>query len=218
MRLGALLAVLLLLWAAASAAAHGDGGDRGFVSRVTSVGPEAGGVEVEVLEHDDRLVLRNRSGKEVVVVGYDGEPYLRFTADGVLENDRSPATYLNQDRYARVQPPEGFADADAAPAWRRVADGDEYEWHDHRIHWMSEIAPPQVRRAPDDPHHVFDWTIPARVDGRRVTISGTLDYRPVGAASTWTSPVVLGGGAALLVAAAGLGLVARRRRAGARAG
>jgi hypothetical protein len=27
---------------------------------------------------------------------------------------------------------------------------------DQRIHWMSPIAPPKVRAAPGDPHHVLD--------------------------------------------------------------
>ena len=42
--------------------------------------------------------------------GYDGEPYLRFRADGtVQENQNSPATYLNRNRYAGAEVPEAIA-------------------------------------------------------------------------------------------------------------
>jgi hypothetical protein len=51
--------------------------------------------------------LENNTGKPILVPGYDGEPYLRFTADAVYRNERSPATYLNEDRYGGVELPAG---------------------------------------------------------------------------------------------------------------
>ena len=140
--------------------------------------PETQGLELGVLDGDDRLLLRNETGREVIVLGYDEEPYLRFVDGAVYRNVRSPAVYLNADRYALGEVPAS-ADPDAAPVWRRVAEGHSYEWHDHRIQWMSTIAPDEVRADPDSPRHVFDWAVPITVAGEPVTIAGSLDYAPV---------------------------------------
>ncbi len=172
----ALAAVLLALVACPAAAAHG-GGPRGFTSTVTGIQPRTQGLDVRVLENDDRIGLRNGSSEEVLVLGYSGEPYLRFTPDAVYRNDRSPARYLNEARFGDVQPSRQ-ASAKAAPQWKKVADDPYYEWHDHRIHWMSPILPPQVRRAEDKPHHIFDWSVPVRVGDRKVALKGSLDYEP----------------------------------------
>ena len=43
---------------------------------------------------------------------------------------------------------------------------------------MSRTLPPKVQAAKDKPHHVFDWTVPARLDGRPLLVAGTLDYQP----------------------------------------
>ena len=48
--------------------------------RVTAVTPKLAGLTVQVLQGDDQLQLRNDTGQELVIEGYDGEPYLRFAA------------------------------------------------------------------------------------------------------------------------------------------
>lgn len=176
------LATFLLVAALAlpaAARAHGEGGRAtGFTSTVERVTPATPGVELRVLDGDDRLFLRNETSGEVIVLGYDEEPYLRFVDDAVYRNVRSPAVYLNADRYALGEVPES-ADPDAAPVWRLVKAGTAHEWHDHRIQWMSTIAPDEIRANPDTPTHVFDWQVPITVDGRPATIAGSLDYAPV---------------------------------------
>jgi hypothetical protein len=47
----------------------------------------------------------------IVIRGYEGEPYLRFSPRGVFQNVRSPAAYLNRSRF-----PRGDAPASADPA------------------------------------------------------------------------------------------------------
>ena len=100
----ALVAALTL--AVGEAAAHEQHGiGRGYVSTVAAIEPNVLGVSAFVVGGDDRLLLRNLSGRTIVVRGYDGEPYLRISPDGVDENTRSPATYLNRERFPRGPAP-----------------------------------------------------------------------------------------------------------------
>jgi hypothetical protein len=172
-----LAAVLAALAVCSAAAAHGGGGALGFRSTVTRITPAATALSVTVIDYDDRLQLRNKTGEPLVVLGYQGEPYLAFRDGRVYRNVHSPATYLNDDRFGQVALPPN-ADAEAPPEWEQVSPREEFDWHDHRIHWMSRTLPPKVQAAKDEPHHVFDWTVPARLDGKPLTIAGSLDYEP----------------------------------------
>ena len=207
-----LLMVLLLLPAmAGEALAHASNPD--FLSQVRGVTPAAPGLQVRMLGGDDRLEVRNPGHHTVVVLGYEGEPYARLLPDGSAQvNVHSPATYLNQDRFAKVTlPPQ--ADAKAAPLWKPYTSTGRLEWHDHRAHWMGAGTPPQVTDT-SARTKVFDYRVPIVVDGRRSTIEGTLFWvgRPGG--PSIFAMVGLGLIPALLVAAAALFWVGRRRDRG----
>jgi hypothetical protein len=200
-------AVIVLLAAPGEAAAHQ--GNPDFRSEITAISPpaQADGVELEVRNFDDGLELVNRSGKVVVVKGYDGEPYLRFDPSGdVWVNLNSPAHYLNQDRYADVDLP-GRADAGAAPEWKQIDDTGVAYWHDHRSHYMGEGIPAQVEDESAETK-VFDYRIPMTVDGVPVAAVGTL---------TWVGkdegfPVMPFIGLALIAASGTAFIFLRRRR------
>ncbi|MDQ4030634.1 MAG: hypothetical protein M3168_06290, partial [Actinomycetota bacterium] len=169
------LAALVALVAVSGALAHGGPAPKGFLSKITRIQPTVPGLRVTILGGDERMRLVNDSGRTIVIRGYDDEPYVRFGPDGVYVNDRSPAAWLNVDRFGETPVPPG-ADPAAAPLWRKVAEEQRFEWHEHRAQWMSPILPPRVLRSPDERHFVFDWTVPGTVDGRPLTIAGTLEY------------------------------------------
>ena len=102
--LAGLAAVALVLALPASVSAHK--GSPNYRSTVRAVDPPVAGVDVQVLNYDDRLLLVNKTGREVEVRGYDGEPYFRILADGTVQvNKRSPSYYLNLDRFGNVKVP-----------------------------------------------------------------------------------------------------------------
>jgi hypothetical protein len=201
---------LLLATAALSPAAGAHQGNPNFRSEINAVTPAAlgDGLQLTVQNFDDNIQLVNRTGKVVVVKGYEGEPYLRFNPDGRVEvNLNSPAYYLNEDRLGDVSLPER-ADPDAAPQWSEVDDSGTWSWHDHRSHYMAEGIPPQVK---DESvvTRIFDYTIPMTIGGTPAKASGTLTW--VGSDSA--VPILPFVGLALLVVAAVAGaLLIRRRR------
>ncbi len=203
-----LLGVLAVLAPAGPAAAHvgGEAAGSNFDGRVLSVTPEVPGLGVRVLQFGDELELVNETSTEVVVPGYSDEPYLRIGPDGVWRNANSPATYINLDRYGRVDVPEK-AEGRAAPDWVRVSTEPAYVWHDHRTHWMSEQLPPVVATDPGSAHTVFAWTVPLVHGDTPVEVTGELTWRPP--PSPW---VVWPLYAALALLAVAAGLLARSAR------
>ncbi len=192
---------------AASAYAHS--GNPNFESVVRAVSPAIPGFSVDVLNGDDRLEVANRGGSTVTIDGYNEEPYLRLSPDGtVAVNTKSPALYLNKDaRTEGTVPP--FADADAPPQWKVVERTGRYEFHDHRMHWMSTSVPEQVEDR-SKRTKVFDWKVPVHAGARTAAIDGELFWRgssggPPAAAFAGLALIVLLGAAAVVVT--------RRRRA-----
>jgi hypothetical protein len=175
------VALCAFLAFAPAADAHSLSKGTRMVAQVTSTLPD--GVELRVVSGDDELELRNASGRTIVVLGYTGEPYLRFDpGGGISANLRSPALALNATRF----PPERewrelTRSAPAgSPDWQRVDDGDSYAWVDHRIHLITQAKPPLVRADPGKKHLLRRWTVPLEVGGSPVAVRGTLRYEPGG--------------------------------------
>lgn len=206
-------ALVAVLATAAPAAAHGgeapDGTD--YRAEVTGFAPARPGLTARVIEAGARLELTNRSGGPVEVIGYHGEPYLRVGPDGVYENTRSPATYLNRTLDGDTALP-AQADPAAAPEWRRVDDGSTARWHDRRTLWQEPDPPARVRAAPDTEQRVRDWAVPLRDGTGPVELRGTLDWVPPPDAYPWWVATTLG-----FLAVGAAGLLAGGTAAGARA-
>lgn len=212
MKRAAILLASTVLALPGNAVAHGGKTfQKGFVSTVSAVLPNVLGLSANVTGGDARLRVSNYSGKTVVVLGYEREPYLRFDRRGVWVNTRSPALYLNRFRRSRGLHP-GVADPTARPRWRKVADGASYEWFDHRIHWNRSSLPRGVRQHPARVQRVFEWRVPGRVDGRPFAITGLLGYTPQ-ASSSSSRDLAFGvaAGASLLVLAAAVMFAVRAR-------
>jgi hypothetical protein len=175
-------------------------GPTDYRTTVDSITPPTDKISVEVVGGDAFLELTAEPGTNVLVLGYQSEPYLRFRPDGVVfENQRSPTTYLNRSRYGGTAP--AGADPKLPPDWKVVARNGRYAWHDHRAHWM-EPDPPRFS-VPGD--QILESSIPLQVDGVDTTVAVTVDWLP----RPSRVPLYVGAGiAAALVAVA---LILRRR-------
>ncbi len=172
-RFTGILVLALLVALPSFAQAHQ--GDPNYRSEITTISPSVDGLSFQTYNFDDGVRLQNDTGKEVVVIGYDGEPYVRISANGLVEvNLNSPSYYLNEDRKAEVTVPDR-ADAKAEPEWKEVDDTGQYAWHDHRSHFMGEGLPPQIKDESKETK-VFDYVVPLEVDGKPVKAMGTLTW------------------------------------------
>jgi hypothetical protein len=187
--------------AAEPASAHGVGGvsPSNYKTEILSVEPEVDGVTVRVVDLGDRLQLTNTTEVDVIVIGYDGEPYLRVGPDGVFENVNSPAVYLNRQRIATESdvPPE--ADPDAPAEWQRIKGGDTVSWHEHRAHWMGNDDPESVRADPDREQVIQDWAVKLRQGDRTIVVRGDLLWVPGPSPWPWAILAVALAGAVIVL-------------------
>lgn len=162
-----LLAVGHLLLAAPLPAGADAPGPTDFESRILRVDPVVPGVTASMIGGDSFFALDVALSIEVLVIGYRGEPYVRFNADGTVEENRlSPSKYLNEERFGETDVPP-FADPLADPEWVVVATDGRWLWHDHRTHLMSRQTLPGSERG----DQINEGVIPIFVDGAEVDIS-----------------------------------------------
>jgi hypothetical protein len=168
------------LLAPAHAEAHGRTGRLAvdYEARVSPLrSPLAGVVEARVYRADLAVRLTSRGAHRVVVLGYEGEPFLLLDADGAFVNAGS-LTAAGAGLTKR-----------GGRGWRRYAHRSSVVWHDARV---RAVAAGVERR---------HWTIPVRVDSVPARVSGVVRRVPPPPAWPW---LVVGGifaaAAALLLA------------------
>jgi hypothetical protein len=206
--LGAALCALAAGLLTASASGHA--GSPNYESLVRDVTPQIPGFSVEVLNGDDRLAVQNAGRSTVTIDGYQREPYLRLRPDRTVEvNLRSPAYYINQDRFFGTKVPAS-ADPKGAPQWKVVERAGRYEFHDHRMHYMAKNVPQQVKDR-SKRTKIFDWRVPLHTDAATGQISGELFWRGSGPGAPVGAFIALG--ALVLLGGASVVVVRRRRRA-----
>lgn len=162
---GGVIAVATVLLVPSPASAD-PAGPTDFQTSIIKIEPPVSQLTFEVIGGDSFIELQAEPGIEVIVIGYRGEPYLRFDPSGtVYQNERSPSRWLNDDRYGEsVIPPE--ADPNAEPEWVEVASDGSYAWHDHRTHWMNRSKPLGVEVGDT----VLEAVVPLLVDGQEVAV------------------------------------------------
>jgi hypothetical protein len=202
-----LLASAALLLCPAVALAHQ--GNPHYRSVVTSISPSVPGVQVSVLNFDDRLLLHNTSGKDILILDYQNKPYAQVNGDGTVKiNTHSEAYYLNEDRLGQTTVPPNLP---STPQWKQLSRSGRFEWHDHRMHWMGTGNPPNVKDK-SVKTKIDDWTVPVEVDGQKGDIAGTLTWVPLDEGSLPVAAIFAF--AALLIVLCLVVFFVRRRRQG----
>jgi hypothetical protein len=135
--------------------------------------------------------MENRTGRELVVLGYKGEPYLRVGPDGVFQNKLSPATYINASRQGK-EPPAAANNAKVGETdWEKISSGVVARWHDHRIHWMLTTNPPAVRADPGARHVVIpEWLVTLQDGDQTIAVKGDLVWEPGPSPLPWYGLIV----------------------------
>lgn len=175
--------------------AHADpAGPTDYRTEIVAIEPATDAIEIVVEGGDAFLHVTVEPGHEVVVLGYDGEPYLRIGPDGAVDqNRRSFATYYNEDRFGRVEIPP-IVDNGAAPDWERVGRGGAWAWHDHRAHWMG--AEPPIGLEPGD--SLPAQVVPIVVDDVPVSVEVRTTLMPAPSRVPVIFGIVIGLGVAFL--------------------
>jgi hypothetical protein len=177
---GAFGVIVAALGVPAAAAAHGpvDPAASSYLARVDQV---PAGVTAKVVDGDQRLWFRVDPPRTVIVLDYQGAPYLRFDPGGVEVNTASGMYYLNQ--VPAETPPPGTG-ALVTPHWSHVSQGHTYGWHDGRLHALATTA-----LAPGTTY-LGRWQVPLRVDGARTALAGGL-YYAASPSIVWFWPILV---------------------------
>ena len=190
---GALLLACIVFAPAQTALAHGGNGGSSSDYRIEVTGFEgdASGIDVHPVELGNRMELVRTTAKDVEILGYDGEPYIRMGTDGVFENTNSPSYYANLDRFGRRTAPASAGDT-ATPNWVKISDGTSVRWHDHRTHWMDTTPRADVRADPGESRVIFPANrVELVVDGRSVVAIVRVTWLPPPPRMAWLVSAML---------------------------
>jgi len=158
-----------------------------YRSELVSILPALPSVTVEILDLGRRIRLTNHNRDDVVVTGYQGEPYLRVGPLGVFENVHSPAVYMNKPSppyttTSTTLPPA--ANPAAPPSWRRISRRSTATWRDRRTRWEGP-SPASVRAAPHTRQVVSPWLITLTRGSEQSAVTGRILWVPPPSAVPW---------------------------------
>ncbi|MGH9222522.1 MAG: hypothetical protein ACRD2W_01690 [Acidimicrobiales bacterium] len=168
---------------AAPASAHTIGGvtATNYRSEITAISPPVPGLTIRLRDLGRRMELVNRTDEDVVVIGYQNEPYLRVGPGGVFENRKAPSLYQDKSSSRSpgglvALPPE--ADPTATPAWHQRSGSRTVSWPDHRVQWGTD-DPQSVKDNPGVAQTVVSrWSVAFLHGGNSVVVTGRIAWVP----------------------------------------
>lgn len=167
-------------------------GPTDYRTSIVAIEPAIATIHPSIIGGDSFLRLVVDEGTTVDVFGYQSEPYIRFLADGTVEENRASASYFASRSRLGADLPDDF-DENAAPDWHVVATDGDYTWHDHRTHWMTNSRPPG--KQPGDV--ILRQSVMMVVDG----VTTEIIVESVWLAAPSALPVWLGGAVGLAIGA-----------------
>jgi hypothetical protein len=188
------LTVVVLVTTASPASAHTLSGvtATNYRSEVLGMAPADPDLSFRLLDLGRRVELTNRGDTDVVVLGYEGEPYLRVGPRGAFENRRAPTLYRNRvttNGATATVPPK--ADGTAPPEWHKISGAHSVRWRDHRTRWEG-ADPPAVKSAPGRAHAVgAPWIVTVLRGSAPISITGRLTYEPPPTLFPWAAAAVV---------------------------
>ena len=120
-------------------------------------------VRAHILDGDRKLQLTVDTPRTLIVLGYGGESFLRFSARGVDVNLNSPTAVANRITPAQAVP---VMSPTAPPKWTFLTRRHQLAWHDDRLGPRPGLGAGIGR--------VGGWSIPILVDGSPQRIQGGL--------------------------------------------
>jgi hypothetical protein len=141
----------------------------------TAVAKVPDGVTLDALDgRVPGLFLQWRGPGTLTVRGIEGEPFARFTSNGVEVNDAS-ATWQDDQRL-RGTAPAVPADP-VTPRWRKAQAAPSLTWLDRRLSYAPGVPPADALRSVR-PTTLVEWDLPADVDGVPARLQGTTSWIP----------------------------------------
>lgn len=158
-----------------------------YISVVDGVQPPLPGVTIGIQPGTPgQLVVRNPTGTDLVVLTYDGTPFLRIGPAGVEGNLNAREWYLANAPGRRNIPPR--AKRGVPPEWQLVSKVPEWAWFDGRLDVTKKLSDEGAPPTPTgtEPTIIDRWSVPMRYGATDVKVDGHLE------AGTTTGSVVVG--------------------------
>ncbi|OHY81135.1 hypothetical protein [Marinobacter sp. AC-23] len=141
-------------------------------AQVVDVGALKGQALVRAMPGSARpgLFLSYRGDSPLTLMGEQGEPFLRFSPQGVEANRHSPTWGM----VAPAGAPSFVANkADAEVRWAQVSGGSSYGWIEPRAAYADTVEDPTRSGV------VKRWKIPISIGDKRSLIEGVTEWFPV---------------------------------------